>query len=119
MNNLNYQLVIDMALDLQDKCRYLHLLNSIWRYMNLLFNNPIHTIVIGQNPYPDYLVPHLGAAFSQVATSKDTPTATIFGQRFKDSCNAVYMLRNSWSLLSKARLSIWSIIFTVPVPLQR
>ena len=58
------------------------------------------TIVIGQCPYPSSILPALGAAFSQVSSSQDTPTVDVFSRHFDNSKEAKEFIRSTWKMLS-------------------
>lgn len=101
MNNVNIRLLIDMTLDFKARSEECPCLDRIWRYIMYSFNYVPHTIVIGQTPYPEYLIPELGSAFSQVSKSTDTPTARIFSLHFDNPVAAASMMRNNWALLPR------------------
>jgi hypothetical protein len=50
--------------------------------MMACFHYRINTIVIGSHPYPDSIVPHLGASYSQRHNTLDMPTTCIIAQHF-------------------------------------
>lgn len=74
--------------------------SSVWRYMTCALHYPIHTVVIGQCPYEDHLLPHLGAAFSQAEYTRDTPTTSMFNLHFTELGDSPRdFIRSTWKLL--------------------
>ena len=67
---------------------------------------PINTIVIGQCPYENNLIPELGSAFSQLEGTRDTPTTTIFSKHFEDEVVLKDFIRSTWKLLPRGYLFI-------------
>ena len=100
-SNVNARILVDMALDFRVNSELCPSLPRIWTYMMCCLSYRPHTIVIGQIPYPDSLIPELGSVFSQVGRSANTPTATVFGLNFDQSTRAMSMMRNSWALLPR------------------
>ena len=47
---------------------------SIARYMVACYNYDVHTIIVGEKPYPDHMVPFIGSSYSQCIDTPDTPT---------------------------------------------
>ncbi len=83
----------------------------ILRYMILAFSYNIRYVVLGQNPYPNHLVPYLGSAYSQVESSVNTPTTDIICKHFNelngnDGVNVRNMIRNNWKLLAHGYLFV-------------
>ena len=99
--NVNAHILVDMALDFRANSELCPSLPRIWTYIMCCFSYIPHTIVIGQTPYPDSLVPELGSAFSQVGRSLNTPTVNVFGLHFDEPIRAMSMTRNSWALLPR------------------
>jgi hypothetical protein len=83
----------------------------ILRYMVLAYSYNINYVVLGQDPYPDHIVPYLGSAYSQVESSVSTPTTDIICKHFSGSNNndgvdVRNMIRNNWRLLAYGYLFI-------------
>ena len=92
-------LLIDLSLDLMHLGTRYPPASSVWRYMCCIRHYPIHTIIIGQNPYESGIVPYLGSAFSQTEESGDTPSVKIFSEHFHNKKEATDFMRRSWSML--------------------
>jgi uracil DNA glycosylase len=83
---------------------------SILRYMMLAYCYKINYVIIGQSPYPDHIVPHMGSAYSQSLGSNDTATTRVICQHFT-SDNGIdshvrLMIRNNWQLLERGYLFV-------------
>jgi hypothetical protein len=81
---------------------------SILRYMLLEYCHQIRHIFIGQDPYPDHIVPDIGSAYSQREGTKDTPTTRIMQRHFRASTGmdrvVTDMIRSNWLLLASGYL---------------
>jgi len=79
--------------------------------MLLAYSYEVNKVVIGQNPYPDSIVPYLGSAYSQTLSSKNTPTTTAVALHFRMHRQGMIedvadMIRNNWVLLPHGYLFI-------------
>jgi hypothetical protein len=74
--------------------------DKIWRYMMCSMAYKPTTIVIGQCPYDDPVIPILGSAFSQSDHTKDAPATDIFSRHFENGDEAIRFIRSNWKLLS-------------------
>ena len=105
------QALVDLVNDLCSLGATQHSCSSILRYMTLALHYDIRFVIIGQNPYPDYLVPYLGSAYSQTQDTRDTPTTTIVTEHFNrdednDGANVRSMLGENWRLLERGYLFV-------------
>jgi hypothetical protein len=82
---------------------------KIMHYLLASENYPIDKIVIGQNPYPDNIVPYLGSAYSQETGTKNTPSTDVVVKHFPDEPDFEECIRNSWRLLPEGYLFVNSI----------
>lgn len=77
---------------------------SILRYLIACYNYNIHSIIVGEKPYPSAIVPTLGASYSQTVDSSNTPTIEVISAHFRDEPMVVDAIRNSWRLLQEGYL---------------
>lgn len=103
---MSESLVLSMIEDMHILSARQASIRSILRYMIAAYNYSIENIVVGEMPYPDWLVPYLGSSYSQVDDSEDTPSAMIIAAHFRNSYNCTYAIRESWKLLPAGYLLI-------------
>jgi len=97
------RLVREMFADMATLVAQQNSLMSVMRYMVACFNYRVNTVVIGSHPYPDNVVPFLGASYAQQHGTPDTPTTRIIGQHFQDDPElrslVVRCVRESWKTI--------------------
>ena len=84
MEYINWSVIYDMALDFRSMSADYASSINIWRYMLSSRAYNITHIVVGQTPYHSSIVPFMGASFSQLDGSRNTPTTKIFSLHFND-----------------------------------
>ena len=88
-----------MLLDIEELSASEESTKNILRYMIHCYSYPIHTIVVGECPYPGHIIPHMGSAYSQADDSEDTPSTQVICKHFEEHSGMREMIRNSWRLL--------------------
>lgn len=92
-------LLLSMLTDMQRLHSSCTSISKILRYMLACYNYSIDTIIVGERPYPSYMIPHLGSSYSQTYDTQDTPTNRVIATHFRDDTDIVYMMRESWKML--------------------
>ena len=88
-----------MLLDIEELCITKPSTRNILRYMIHCYRHPIHTIIIGERPYADHIIPYMGSAYGQVIDSDDTPSMEVICKHFTDYSGMRSTIRDSWKLL--------------------
>ena len=88
-----------MLLDIEELCTSEESTKNILRYMIYCYSYPIHTIIVGECPYPGHIIPYMGSAYSQVDDSEDTPSTQVICKHFDEYSGMREMIRSSWKLL--------------------
>jgi hypothetical protein len=93
------RVILAMFSDLAELWEVQESIGSITRYLIACYNYNKHTIIVGEKPYPDHIIPFIGASYSQCVNTKDTPTIEVIAQHFPYNPYATKCMRESWKLL--------------------